>query len=152
MTDVLGVRYASNPQEVLRVLADCDEEFTDDAFVRLVAAQAMSGPPLMVGFNRRFSPLAQRLRQEFEQAGPLAVQYRVNAGPIPRTHWIHDAEQGGGRIIGEVCHFLDFAQFLTDDEPSEVFAYSVGGYEGERHDTVSIAVRFRRGSIASTSL
>jgi len=116
---------------------------------QVVQAQAETGGVLAVGFNRRFSPLAVEARRAFTAGLPLSVMYRVNAGPIPRDSWIHDPEDGGGRIIGEVCHFIDLAQFLVDDLPVEAFAHAVGGPEGGLHDTVSITLRFARGSIAS---
>jgi predicted dehydrogenase len=115
----------------------------------VLEAQAATGGLLSVGFNRRFSPLAAALREGLPAGAARAITYRVNAGPIPPDSWIHDPEEGGGRIIGEVCHFVDFAQFLTGDAPVEVFAYSVGGREGSLHDTVTIALRFGNGSVAS---
>jgi polar amino acid transport system substrate-binding protein len=115
----------------------------------VLEAQAATGGLLAVGFNRRFSPLAAALREGLPAGPARAITYRVNAGPIPADSWIHDPEEGGGRIIGEVCHFVDFAQFLTGDAPVEVCAYSVGGREGSLHDTVTIALRFGNGSVAS---
>ncbi|UCB53413.1 MAG: bi-domain-containing oxidoreductase, partial [Candidatus Zixiibacteriota bacterium] len=78
---------------------------------------------LMVGFNRRFSPAARILKEHFEKgSSPLCMNYRVNAGAVPPDHWVHDPEQGGGRIIGEVCHFVDLLSFFTDSKPKTVFA------------------------------
>lgn len=116
---------------------------------RVLEAQQESGQLLTVGFNRRFSPLVAEMKQFFAAGQPLAVQYRINAGPIPADTWIHDPEDGGGRIIGEVCHFIDLVQFLTDDELVEVFAHSLGGPTAELRDTVTITLRYRNGSIAS---
>ena len=80
-----------------------------------------SRPLLMVGFNRRFAPLAVRLKRFLQDVRePLAIHYRVNAGLLPKDHWLNDPEQGGGRIIGEVCHFVDFLCFLTGASPVEV--------------------------------
>ena len=63
----------------------------------------------MVGFNRRFAPLALKMKALFASvAEPLSVHYRVNAGFIPADHWVQDPLIGGGRLIGEVCHFVDF--------------------------------------------
>jgi predicted dehydrogenase len=77
----------------------------------------------MVGFNRRFAPLARRLKAFLEgRQEPLAAYYRVNAGFIPATHWVHDPDQGGGRIIGEACHFVDFLAFLVGAPPISVTA------------------------------
>ena len=69
----------------------------------------------MVGFNRRFAPMAKQMKAFVEEMnGPLAMHYRVNAGAIPEDHWVNDPEQGGGRIVGEVCHFVDFLIFWRD--------------------------------------
>ncbi|HEX8903703.1 MAG TPA: bi-domain-containing oxidoreductase, partial [Longimicrobiaceae bacterium] len=121
----------------------------EEGLAEVLAAQEESGGVLAVGFNRRFSPLAEEVRRAFTPGLPLAIQYRVNAGAIPRASWIHDPEDGGGRIIGEVCHFVDLCQFLADDIPVEVFAHALEGPEGGLHDTVTITLRFAKGSIAS---
>ena len=93
----------------------------------LEAASGSEGQ-LLVGFNRRFSPLAARAKEFFaDRQAPLSIVYRVNAGRIPREHWTQDPNEGGGRIIGEVCHFIDLMQFLTGAAPKSVFAESVGG-------------------------
>jgi polar amino acid transport system substrate-binding protein len=82
-------------------------------------AAANSKGRLMVGFNRRFSPLAQRAKEFFAGVNsPLSMLYRVNAGRIPKEHWTQDAQEGGGRIVGEAVHFIDLMQFLTGSPPS----------------------------------
>ncbi|HET7275804.1 MAG TPA: Gfo/Idh/MocA family oxidoreductase, partial [Longimicrobiaceae bacterium] len=116
---------------------------------RVLEAQAGSGQLLMVGFNRRFSSLVAELKKFFAPGQPLAIQYRVNAGPIPPENWLQDLEDGGGRIVGEVCHFLDLMQHITAEDLVEVFAHSIGGPTAELHDTVTITLRYRGGSIAS---
>ena len=69
---------------------------------------------LMVGFNRRFAPLAQEVKARLAgRVTPLMMTYRVNAGFIPEDHWVHDPEVGGGRLLGEVCHFIDFLHYMT---------------------------------------
>ena len=74
---------------------------------------------LMTGFNRRFAPMAQKMRAFLSNRHePMAADYRINAGFIPLTHWLHDPEIGGGRIIGEGCHFVDFLTFLVGEVPS----------------------------------
>ncbi len=81
---------------------------------------------LMVGFNRRFAPLAVRMKKFLQEAGePLALHYRVNAGFLPTDHWMNDPLQGGGRILGEVCHFVDLLCFLTGSVPVEVETHSL---------------------------
>jgi predicted dehydrogenase len=121
----------------------------EEGLQSVLVAQAESGGVLSVGFNRRFSPLAAELKAAMLVGGPLAMTYRINAGPVPRESWIHDPEDGGGRIIGEVCHFVDLAQYLTDDVPAEVFAARLAGSEGAVRDTLSVVLRFPGGSVAS---
>ena len=103
---------------------------------------------LMVGFNRRFSQLALTAKGTFaNRQSPLSIVYRVNAGRIPHDHWIHDPVEGGGRIIGEVCHFVDLMQFITGSAPETVYAESVGNVGGEyAEDSVLITLRFADGS------
>jgi predicted dehydrogenase len=76
----------------------------------------------MVGFNRRFAPAALAAREALvPRHGPLLVHYRINAGPLPKGHWILDPAQGG-RLVGEACHFVDFCLFLTGERIRRVFA------------------------------
>jgi polar amino acid transport system substrate-binding protein len=114
----------------------------------LEAASGSEGQ-LLVGFNRRFSPLAARAKEFFaNRQAPLSIVYRVNAGRIPSEHWTQDPNEGGGRIIGEVCHFIDLMQFLTGATPKSVFAESVAGGLGNivREDSVFITLQFKDGS------
>ena len=106
----------------------------------------------MVGFNRRFAPIAREIKKRFaERQGPMTIVYRVNAGQLPRDHWSLDATEGGGRIIGEVCHFIDFVQWMTDALPVRVSAESVSQTEraGFVDDSVAVAMRMADGSVAS---
>ena len=83
-------------------------------------------PCLMVGFNRRFSPHARAVQAAFRDRGtPMVVSYRVNAGVVPAESWLHDPEEGGGRIIGEGCHFVDFCTALIGSDPVSVIANSI---------------------------
>jgi len=103
----------------------------------------------MVGYNRRFSPLAQRAKEFFSnREAPLSILYRVNAGRIPNEHWMQNAEEGGGRIIGEVCHFIDLMQYLTGALPVSVFAESISANSSKivDADSVFITLRFADGS------
>lgn len=119
----------------------------------LKVANQHSDCRLMVGYNRRFSPLAREARRKFQPvASPLFINYRVNAGFIPRQHWTQTA-QGGGRILGEVCHFVDLMQFLTGSQPVGVYALSVAGNDAEMpdQDNVIISLRFQNGSVGEIS-
>jgi predicted dehydrogenase/threonine dehydrogenase-like Zn-dependent dehydrogenase len=107
---------------------------------------------LMVGFNRRFAPMAQRLRTFFQgHAEPVVIQYRVNAGFIPKDHWIHDPEIGGGRIVGEACHFLDFVSFVADSPPRRVRATPLRAGPRYTDDNAVLVVELANGSLATIS-
>ena len=82
----------------------------------------------------------------------MFINYRVNAGFLPKDHWTQDPVEGGGRIIGEVCHFVDTIQYLSNGEPISVFAQSLS-MTGERlqSDNVAITIRFSNGSLAVIS-
>jgi predicted dehydrogenase/threonine dehydrogenase-like Zn-dependent dehydrogenase len=131
---------------VEKPLALNDAELQD-----VIAAVDESGGVLAVGFNRRFSSLATELRGAVSGTGPIAINYRVNAGPVPAHSWLHDPAEGGGRIIGEACHFIDVMQFVTDELPVEAFAVKLGGPSGATADTVSVTLRFSGGSVGSLS-
>lgn len=105
-------------------------------------------PLLMVGFNRRFAPLTRKLQEHFSDSErPLSVIYRVNAAPLPADHWVYDYEVGGGRIVGEVCHFVDWIQHLVGARPERVMAdASRGGVRGRGDEGVSVTVRYADGS------
>jgi predicted dehydrogenase/threonine dehydrogenase-like Zn-dependent dehydrogenase len=121
----------------------------DEEGLRVVEeAAADSGRVLMVGFNRRFAPLARRLREALGGRGPLVISYRVNAGRVPRSHWTHDPEVGGGRIVGEVCHFVDLASFLCDAVPVRVSAMALGDGSEPREDNLAATLSFTNGSVA----
>jgi len=117
----------------------------------VVKAHERSPGGVMVGFNRRFAPLVQALCGHFEgRTHPLVMHYRVNAGLIPNDHWVHDPREGGGRILGEGCHFIDLCQHLAGAPPTRVFAEGIAGdtrYRGD--DNVVITLRFADGSVAS---
>ena len=107
-------------------------------------------PLLMVGFNRRFAPMAVQLKNFLSEIHePLSMHYRVNAGYIPADHWVNDPEQGGGRILGEVCHFVDFLCFLAGACPIEVQAQSVGNPGRYSADNIVAQLKFPNGTIGT---
>jgi polar amino acid transport system substrate-binding protein len=122
-----------------------DEEELD----ALLEVAARSKGRLTVGFNRRFSPHARQAREFFQdRRAPLSILYRVNAGRVPRTHWTQDAREGGGRIRGEVCHFVDFMQYVTGSPVEKVYAEPVSSDDREASDddSVFITLKFADGS------
>jgi predicted dehydrogenase/threonine dehydrogenase-like Zn-dependent dehydrogenase len=105
-------------------------------------------PLIAVGFNRRFAPLTKALSSFFfHRNEPMHVYYRVNAGAIPLNHWTQDPKVGGGRIIGEGCHFVDFITFLVGAAPISVTAHALPDGGKYREDNVSMTFTFPDGSI-----
>jgi predicted dehydrogenase/threonine dehydrogenase-like Zn-dependent dehydrogenase len=105
---------------------------------------------LMVGYNRRFAPMARQLKDFLVQVKePLVMHYRVNAGYIPPDHWVNDPGQGGGRIIGEVCHFVDFLTFLAGSLPVRVYARALPNQGRYRDDNLVITIDFANSSLGT---
>ena len=122
----------------------------------IVRAHVGGGSPnhgvLMVGFNRRFAPMVQRMKSFIADISePLAMHYRINAGYLPPDHWINDREQGGGRILGEVCHFVDLLSFLAASPIVEVEGRAVGNSGRYSGDNVVVSLRFANGSQGTIS-
>lgn len=110
------------------------------------------GGHVMVGFNRRYSELGMKLRDFFkDRTQPMVAFYRVNAESIPLNHWIYDPSEGGGRIITECCHFIDFMQYVIGSNPTEVFAKKIGTQANSPEDAenVSITISFEDGSVGT---
>jgi len=125
----------------------------EDELAALVSEATSDHAPLLtVGFNRRFAPLAVQIKKFLDEIHePLAIHYRVNAGYIPTDHWVNDPEQGGGRILGEVCHFVDFLCFLAGACPIEVQAQTVGNPGQYSMDNVVASFKFASGTLGTIS-
>lgn len=134
-----------------------EEELKDISSLYHKLEEQGKRPFLMVGFNRRFAPAAVQAKEKLSRrTTPLMINYRVNAGFIPLKHWVHDPQEGGGRILGEVCHFVDLLQFLTGAVPTRVYASALPS-DGKvlSHDNVSAVIDFSdgsRGSILYTAM
>lgn len=111
------------------------------------AYENASGVTLTVGFNRRFSPFAVKMRQLIGE-GPKNIVATMNAGFIPAEVWVHDLEVGGGRIIGEACHFIDLCSYLADSQVTAVCINALGMNPQENTDNASILLRYENGSNA----
>ncbi len=115
---------------------------------KVVSALKTARGFLTVGFNRRFAPLAVQLHKFLgDRNEPLAMHYRVNAGYIPLNHWTQDPAVGGGRLIGEGCHFMDFLTYLVGAAPTEVTAQALPDAGRYHEDVASMTFRFPDGSI-----
>lgn len=113
-------------------------------------AYAASKGRLMLGFNRRFAPQIQQLKALYRDEQVKSISYRINAGNVPPEHWVHNPAVGGGRIIGEACHFIDLCMYLAGAPISSVQAVDSRSGAGLR-DTVAISLGFANGSIANIS-
>jgi predicted dehydrogenase len=114
----------------------------------VLQAQQRSGRRLMVGFNRRFAPMVREMQRFLAgRQRPLVATCRVNAGFIPADHWTQCPETGGGRIIGEACHFIDLLQFLIGAPPVQVYARAVQAARGRVEDEAIITLDFADGSV-----
>lgn len=134
-------------EEITAVLQGLSSLPDDEA-----GSQGKRSPLLMVGFNRRFSPHGKALKEFLlSRQEPLVAHYIVNAGYLPPEHWLHDPEQGGGRIIGEGCHFIDFLTFLVGEPPISVVARSLPDAGRYRADNVVMTFTFPDGSLGTIS-
>jgi predicted dehydrogenase/threonine dehydrogenase-like Zn-dependent dehydrogenase len=113
----------------------------------IASAATASGRLVMVGFNRRFAPQIQRMRAMVGGIGaPKSLVMTVNAGPIPAQHWTHDREVGGGRLLGEGCHFVDLLRFLVG---APIVEHQVMAMDATTRDSFVITLRFADGSLGT---
>ncbi|MDR2512886.1 MAG: bi-domain-containing oxidoreductase [Puniceicoccales bacterium] len=113
-------------------------------------AEARPKQLLMLGFNRRFSPHIQTLKRELTaMRGPKSFVFTANAGAIPESHWTQNLMLGGGRIVGEACHYLDLLRHLVGAPVAKASIHYLGGEEGRTRDTATIQLMFCDGSIGT---
>jgi predicted dehydrogenase/threonine dehydrogenase-like Zn-dependent dehydrogenase len=123
---------------------------TPEGLIGIAKALEDSDRLLTVGFNRRFAPLARQLKAFLEGVHePMSMHYRVNAGLLPMDHWLHDPGQGGGRIVGEACHFIDFLTFLLDVPPIRVQSKGLPDDERYQEDNVLLTFEYPDGSVGT---
>jgi predicted dehydrogenase len=158
---VIATRHDDHADQVVRSLKAGKHVFVEkplalswDELDRVVGAyEALdaAAPLLMVGFNRRFSPALQKVRELVAgRRAPLVVQYRLNAGYIPLDHWVHGA-QGGGRNVGEACHMYDVFRFLAGSPVRSVAATAIdpGTLPYARSDNFAATIAYEDGTLAS---
>jgi len=110
----------------------------------IIELQSKTNKAVMVGFNRRFSPLTTKLKKAVGN-NPMTMIYRINSGAIPGDNWIQDLEIGGGRVLGEVCHFIDYLTYLNGSLPTKISASALPD-ANQLNDTLNILVQFENGS------
>jgi polar amino acid transport system substrate-binding protein len=129
-----------------------EEQLVDIASAYRLREESGDPPLLTVGFNRRFAPMVRAMKRHFRNRHePMVMTYRVNAGFIPKDSWYQNPSVGGGRIIGEVCHFLDTLQYICDSNPVRVSAQAIdtANQAVTPADNVIISVTFEDGSVGS---
>ena len=156
---VIATRHGSHASLVQQALAAgkhvfCEKPLalTEEELAAVLEAAQKSGTVLAVGFNRRFAPLLRALRDFVRDSrSPVAATYRVSAGRLPPDHWVHDLEQGGGRAIGEVSHFIDSLAFVACSRIVGVHAAGYGDTElpAQARDNVAVTLEFANGSVGS---
>ncbi|PIO49251.1 MAG: oxidoreductase [[Chlorobium] sp. 445] len=154
-TVFIATRHNTHAELVLKALQAEKHVFVekplaiDEGSLMRIVEEAQKRPHLkvMTGFNRRFSQPVVTMRSYFKALlEPISVQYRVNAGPLPPDHWTQDPEEGGGRLIGEVCHFIDTIQYLTGSEPVRVYAEML---PTKVRENLLITIRLANGSVGT---
>jgi len=160
---LIGTRHHLHAPLVLDALAAgravfCEKPLclTREELEEIRIAVAETGLPVWVGFNRRYSPLAVALKQALDGLRrPALITYRVNAGFLSADHWTQDPTVGGGRLVGEGCHFFDFFHFLLDRPDTPVTPVEVSGAvippggTAVARDNLVVSARFDDGSVAS---
>jgi predicted dehydrogenase/threonine dehydrogenase-like Zn-dependent dehydrogenase len=160
-TVVVATRHHLHSKQVLASLAAgknvfcekplclCEDELQQIVRMYLGTAHPLA---LMVGFNRRFAPMTAKLKDFLSSISePLALHYRINAGYIAPDHWVNDRDQGGGRILGEVCHFMDLLMFLAGSVIAEIETRAIGASARYSGDNVLISLSFENGSEGTIS-
>jgi len=155
---VIATRHDSHAALAAKALAAGRDVFLekpaaiDEAQLGLLdEAVRASSARLMVGFNRRFAPFARGVCDTFAgRRSGLVMSARVNAGRIPAGHWVTDAAEGGGRVVGEVCHFVDLLSYWAGAHPTQVTAHAIGPQGGwDRSDNLVIGLSFSDGSVGT---
>lgn len=151
---VVSTRHDSHAGFVLKSLAAGKHVFvekplclTRQELAEIEAARSGSDAMVMVGFNRRFAPQAQKISALLKGVtGPKSFVMTINAGAIPAGHWTQDPGVGGGRIVGEACHFIDLLRFLAG---SRIAGHHVTKMDSRTGDSVSISLSFEDGSMGA---
>lgn len=158
-TVFIATPHSSHAQYVIQALQNGKNVFVEkplamneEELESVKEAYANNPQALLVGFNRRFAPISKVIKKEFSNLNePLVMNFRINAGFIPKDHWTQNDDLGGGRIIGEMCHFIDLMQFFTNSDPVKVYADCINSKNSEikNDDNIAITIKFSDGSVGN---
>jgi predicted dehydrogenase/threonine dehydrogenase-like Zn-dependent dehydrogenase len=150
----ITVRHNMHAQLVLKALEAGKHVFVEkplaltmDEIDQIEQAYQTHGKTLTVGYNRRFSPFAEKAKELIRDSGPINVIATMNAGFIPPNSWVHDLKIGGGRIIGEACHLIDLITFLSGSLVKEIVMTAAGKNPEENTDNASLLLKYENGSV-----
>jgi predicted dehydrogenase/threonine dehydrogenase-like Zn-dependent dehydrogenase len=155
----IGNRHNQHAQLVIKSLLAGKPTFVEkplclnrEELEQIRSAYMATEAPLMVGYNRRFAPVIGKIRESLKAVRyPISMHYRINAGFIPTGNWIQDPDCGGGRVIGEICHFVDLLSYLSGARPVKVHAEALS-MPNERFrcdDNLQLVIRFSNGSVGT---
>jgi len=155
-TVFIATRHDSHAQYTIKGIENGKAVFTEKPLALNIEElqeiinvyEKSSKPSLMVGFNRRFSEAAIKVKDYYRNTNDaLIMNFRINAGYIPIDHWTQTSA-GGGRIIGEMCHFIDLMQFITGSYPIQVYASGINTSNSKimNSDNISVTIKFNNGS------
>jgi predicted dehydrogenase len=162
-TVVIATRHHLHARQVMEAIAAGKNVFCEkplcltegelrDIVRAYLGISSAKHPELLVGFNRRFAPMVVQMKAFLNSiTEPLALNYRINAGYLAPHHWVNDREQGGGRVLGEVCHFVDLLMFLAGSPIVEVTGRAIGSSPRYSGDNVLVSLRFANGSEGTIS-
>ena len=140
---------STSPSSALSSLSTADCRLPADNSLHSALSTQHSALLLTVGFNRRFAPLALKMKELLGDGQiPLNIVATMNAGFIPADFWVHDPEIGGGRIIGEACHFIDLCTWLAGSRVTAVCMNAMGTNPDEMTDNATIILKYENGSNA----
>ncbi len=155
---VISTRHDTHAKYIIKALENKKNIFTEKPLCinkkdleKIRKAYNDSNSILMIGFNRRFSGLIKKLIGVYKDRNyPLVVNYRINAGKIDRSHWIQDPDIGGGRIVGELCHFIDLTNFIVGKKVQSIYSSGIGdNKEVKLIDDLITNIEYKDGSIGS---
>ena len=155
---VIATRHSSHAALTIRALEAgkhvfCEKPLalTREELEDVLAAAARAPGILAVGFNRRFAPLLREAREFIAARNRVSASYRISAGRLEKGHWAHELDNGGGRILGEVGHFIDALRFLVDADVEVVHAVAQGDQQTpvQARDNVAVDLAFTGGSIGT---
>lgn len=150
---VITTRHGAHASQVIESLNAGKNVFVEKPLAltleeveTIKSAVEKSGKIVTVGFNRRFSPFSIAAKELLDNNTPIQIIATMNAGFIPDNSWVHDMESGGGRIIGEACHYIDLISFLTGSEVEKVIMNAMGNNATSNTDNASILLKYKNGS------